>query len=180
MGDISVNTNQYLTFRLGQEHFALEISRVREVLDYLHITKVPRTPDFMLGVINLRGNVVPVVDLHLNLGMESEARTVNTCIVIVEIDLGHEILQIGALADSVEEVVEIDSDKISPPPRLGIKLNTDFIKGMGKRNDDFVIILDMDKVLTAEEIEEVEIATSIVPTEMLQKGPSGAESENSL
>ncbi|MBN2344419.1 MAG: chemotaxis protein CheW, partial [Deltaproteobacteria bacterium] len=129
-------------------------------------------------VINLRGNVVPVVDLRLNLGMEPEERTVNTCIVIVEIQVGADVLQIGALADSVQEVVDIESDNISPPPKLGIKLNTEFIKGMGKRNDTFLIILDMDKVLTAQEIEQVENATSIVPTDVLEEISSNSQTNS--
>lgn len=174
MGDINTQSHQYLTFKLGNEGFALEISKVREVLDYIKITKVPRTPEFMLGVINLRGNVVPVVDLRLNLGMAAEERTVNTCIVIVEIQVGSETMQIGALADSVQEVVDIYPEDISPAPKIGIKLNTDFIKGMGKRNDTFLIILDMDKVLSAQEIEEVENATSIIPGESVD----GINSEN--
>lgn len=166
MGDIITQNQQYLTFRLGQENFALEITKVREVLDYIHITKVPRTPEFMLGVINLRGNVVPVVDLRLNLGMDAEERTVNTCIVIVEIKVGGDDIQIGALADSVQEVVNIEPENISPAPKIGIKLNTEFIKGMGKRDETFLIILDMDKVLSAHEIDQVERAASLMPGEM--------------
>lgn len=177
MGNIDERSNQYLTFKLAEEHFALEISKVREVLDYIHITKVPRTPDYMLGVINLRGNVVPVIDLRLNLGMTPLERTVNTCIVIVEIQMGIDTLQIGALADSVQEVVDIEPENISPAPKLGIKLNTEFIKGMGKRNDTFLIILDMDKVLTAKEIREVEEATSIVPGEIRESAQSPAETQ---
>ena len=180
MGDITIENNQYLTFQLGTEYFALEITRVREVLDYINITKVPRTPDFMLGVINLRGNVVPVVDLHLSLGMPPQERTVDTCIVIVEIQIGAETIQIGALADSVQEVVNLSDTDISPPPKLGIKLNTEFIQGMGKRNEQFLIILNIDKVLTSREIEEVEIATSIVPPHEVVDVSAALESQNTL
>ncbi|MBN2714684.1 MAG: chemotaxis protein CheW [Deltaproteobacteria bacterium] len=171
MGDIITDNNQYLTLQLGKEFFAIEITKVREVLDYINITKVPRTPDFMLGVINLRGNVVPVVDLHLTLGMPKQERTVDTCIIIVEVQIGVETILIGALADAVQEVVNIPDTDISPPPKIGVKLNTEFLRGMGKQNDQFLIILNIDKVLTTQEIEEVERATSIVPSaEMIESG----------
>ena len=145
-------TTQYLTFKLEQEVFALDISKVREVLDFTRVTKVPRTPDFMLGVINLRGSVVPVVDMRLKLGMSATEATVNTCIVIVEIDLEGDITVLGALADSVQEVVELDPDQIEPPPKIGAGLRTKFIRGMGKRDGEFIIILDVDKVFSADEL----------------------------
>ena len=180
MGDIITENKQYLTFQLATEFFALEITKVREVLDYINITKVPRTPEFMLGVINLRGNVVPVVDLRLTLGMPETERTVNTCIVIVEIQIGTETIQIGALADQVQEVVNISAADISPPPKLGIKLNTEFIEGMGKHDDRFLIILNIDKVLTAREIEEVEKATSIVPPGEIVNATESTESQDTF
>lgn len=154
-----IETCQYLTFRLGQEDFALEINTVREVLDLINITKIPRTPEYMKGVINLRGNVVPIIDLRLNLGMESAERTVDTCIIIVEVDFDGEAMQIGALADSVQEVIDIDPDNIEPAPKIGINLNTDFIKGMGKRDDKFIIILDINKVLSSEELTVLKAAS---------------------
>ena len=150
--DVNTLSSQYLTFTLGEEHFAMEIAKVREVLDFTNITKVPRTPDFMRGVINLRGNVVPVIDLRLNLGMNAIEKTVDTCIVIVEVVMGSESLQVGMLADSVQEVVDIDPSQIEPAPKLGTRLNTDFICGMGKRDEMFLIILDIDKVLSADEV----------------------------
>ncbi len=146
------DSNQYLTFTLGDEQFALEIGKVREVLDYTDITKIPRSPAFMRGVINLRGNVVPIIDLRMTLGMTGIKRSVDTCIVIAEVELDGESMHVGALADSVQEVVEIDPAQTSPPPRLGTKLNTDFIQGMGKRGDHFLIILDIDKVLSASDM----------------------------
>lgn len=149
---VTTETNQYLTFKLADEVFALDISQVREVLDLTKVTKVPRTPDFMLGVINLRGSVVPVVDMRLKFGMSKTETTVNTCIVIVEIDMDGETTVLGALADSVQEVLELDSGQIEPPPRIGTRLNTKFIKGMGKRDDQFLIILDIDRVFSADEL----------------------------
>ncbi len=145
-------TGQYLTFKLEEEVFALDISKVREVLDYTTVTKVPQTPDFMLGVINLRGSVVPVVDMRLKFGMTKTETTVNTCIIIVEIDLDGEVTILGALADSVQEVMELDPDQIEPPPRIGTRLKTKFIRGMGKRESEFIIILDIDKVFSADEL----------------------------
>ena len=146
-------TTQYLTFTLGEENFALEIAKVREVLDYTSITKVPRMPAFLRGVINLRGNVVPVIDLRLMLGMKAIQKTVDTCIVIVEIHIDGELTQVGALADSVKEVIDLDPSHIAPPPKLGIKLNNEFIRGMGKQGENFLIILDIDRVLSNSELD---------------------------
>ncbi len=145
-------TSQYLTFKLGDEVFALDIGKVREVLDSTSIAKVPQTPDFMLGVINLRGTVVPVVDMRLKLAMTKTEATVNTCIIIVEIEIDAETTVLGALVDSVQEVMDLDPDQIEPPPRIGTRLNTKFIKGMGKREEKFIIILDIDKVFSADEL----------------------------
>jgi purine-binding chemotaxis protein CheW len=151
-------TTQYLTFKLGDEVFALDIAKVREVLDFTAVTKVPRTPEFMRGVINLRGNVVPVVDMRLKFGMTKTEKTVNTCIIIVEISLDGDTTVLGALADSVQEVIDLESDKIGPAPKIGTRLKTDFIKGMGKRSDEFIIILDIDKVFSVDELSLVQDA----------------------
>ena len=145
-------TVQYLTFKLGEEIFAIDVSKVREILEFTSITKVPQTPEFMRGVINLRGSVVPVIDLRLNFGMACTEQTVNTCIIVVEVILDGEVVVLGALADSVQEVVEMEPDHIEPAPHLGTKFNTDFIKGMGKIDNEFVMILDIDKVFSSEGI----------------------------
>jgi purine-binding chemotaxis protein CheW len=145
-------TKQYLTFRLGDGVFALDIARVREVLDFTTVTKVPRTPDFLRGVINLRGSVVAVADLGLKLGMAMTKRSVNTCVIIAEIDVDGEKTLLGALADSVQEVIELDADALQPAPRIGARLNTEFIHGMGKQNDRFIIVLEIDKVFSTDEI----------------------------
>ncbi len=143
---------QYLTFKLHEEVFALEISRVREVLEYTSVTRVPRTPDFMTGVINLRGNVIPVIDMNLKLGMPKTERTIDTCIIIVEIVESGETLVLGALADSVQEVIEIEPENIEPAPKIGTSLNIEFLKGMGKKDDHFMMIFDIDKVFSIEDI----------------------------
>lgn len=156
---------QYFTFTLGEEEFALEIDRVREVLDYTTITKVPRMPRFLKGVINLRGNVVPVVDLRLKLGMSAIEKTVDTCIVIIDIPIEGELTQMGALTDSVKEVIELDPGDIAPPPKMGTQLDNQFIKGMGKQDERFLIILDIDRVFSAGELAAVGSTASDHPEE---------------
>ncbi len=151
-----VSTTQYLTFRLDEGVFALDISKVREVLDFSTITKVPRTPEFMRGVINLRGRVVPVVDLRLKFGMNTTENTVNTCIIIVEVNVDGDTIVLGALADSVQEVIELGSENIEPAPKIGTRLRTEFIKGMGQQNERFIIILDIDKVFSLHELAQVQ------------------------
>src|SRR6201996_3511337 len=148
-------TRQYLTFKLGNEIFGIDVAKVSEILDFTNITEIPRTPEFMSGVINLRGNVVPVVDLRLCFQMSKTVCTRNTCIVVVEVLLESESTVIGALADSVEEVIDLEPDQIKPPPRIGTQIRTDFIKGMGKRDAQFIMILDMDRVFSAEELSAV-------------------------
>jgi purine-binding chemotaxis protein CheW len=143
---------QYLTFKLDEEIYAVDVAKVREILDFPAITKVPRTPDFMRGVINLRGSVVPVVDMRLKFGMSKTEKSVNTCIVVVEVMLDNEPTVIGALADSVQEVIELEASQIEPPPKIGSRLRVEFLRGMGKIGDRFLMILDIDKVFSGEEI----------------------------
>lgn len=147
---------KFVTFKLGEEEYALEIFKVREVLDFTSVTKVPQTPDFMIGVINLRGNVVPVVDLRLKFGMTETQNTVDTRILIVEVTVDQETTVLGALADSVREVIELEPEQIGPAPRIGTRLRTEFIQGMGKRNDEFIIILDVDQVFSTDELAAVQ------------------------
>lgn len=149
-------TRQYLTFKLTEEVFAVDVAEVREILEYSTITKVPRTPLFMRGVINLRGSVVPVVDLRLKFGMPATEPTINTCIIVVEIDLAEDQLVLGMLADSVQEVFELAPESIEPAPRLGTKLDTAFIAGMGKYLEQFIMILDTDRIFSAAELAEVQ------------------------
>jgi len=146
---------QYLTFKLGNEVFGIEVAKVREVLDFATITAIPRTPEFMSGVINLRGSVVPVVDLRRCFGMSKTERTRSTCIVVVEVMLENESTVIGALADSVEEVIDLEPDQIEPAPRIGTQVRTDFIRGMGKRDSRFLMILDIDRVFSADQLAAV-------------------------
>lgn len=156
MSVLSINgTRQYLTFRLGDEVFAIDVANVREILEYTTVTKVPKTPDYMKGVINLRGSVVPVLDMRQKFGMEGIQKTIDTCIVVVEVSYDNEEIVIGALVDSVQEVFELEAENIEPAPRIGTHVKTEFIKGMGKKDDRFIIILDSSKVFSAEELAQV-------------------------
>ena len=149
---MGANTRQYLTFQLDEEIFAIDVVNVREILEFNTVTKVPQTPEYMRGVINLRGSVVPVLDMRLKFGMSVTEKTINTCIVVVEVAMEDENVIIGALVDSVQEVFELDPESIEPAPRIGIQLRNGFIKGMGKKDDRFVIILDIERVFSYEEL----------------------------
>ena len=153
-----LDATQYLTFMLADEVFAVDVARVREILEITSITKVPQVPDFMRGVINLRGCVVPVIDLRLKFGMQETAQTVNTCIIVVEVAMDDENIVLGALADSVQEVIEMDPAQIEAAPHIGTHLQTEFLKGMGKHNERFVMILDIDKVFSGVELAAVQKA----------------------
>lgn len=148
---------QHLTFTLGQNTFAMDIALVCEVLDYPSITQVPRLPRHLLGVINLRGGIVSVVDLHFMLGAEVSPHTRDTCVIIVEVTSNQDSLKIGVLADSVREVVYYQPDQITPPPPLGTKINPAFMRGVVCFDDQYVIILNLEKVLA---VVEAEVASS--------------------
>ena len=150
-----MDSRQYLTFQLKEEDFALEVSNVREILEFNTVTKVPKTPEYMRGVINLRGSVVPVLDMRLKFGMSITEKTVDTCIIVVEVSLEGEPTIIGALVDSVQEVFSLEPGQIEPAPTIGTQLNTEFIKGMGKKDDRFIIILDIDKVFSTGDLLQV-------------------------
>jgi purine-binding chemotaxis protein CheW len=149
-------SKQYLTFKLNEETFGVDVIQIREILEYLIITKIPQAPDFMCGVINLRGSVVPVIDMKKKFGMGEIEKTINTCIVVVEVNVEDENICLGALVDSVQEVFELEPEEIEKAPKLGTMLKTEFIRGMGKRNDKFIILLDINKVLTFKDIELVQ------------------------
>lgn len=148
----SQQTTQYLSFTLDDEIFAVDVARVREILEFKGTTRMPQVPDYLRGVINLRGSVVPVVDLRLLFGLSATQSTINTCVIVLEINVENETVVAGALADSVREVLELEPAEIEAAPRLGTRLNTDFIKGMGKRNDQFLMLLDIDRVFGDETV----------------------------
>lgn len=151
----ALQVQQLLTFLLDNEVYGADISQIQEVLEYRKVTKVPRTPEFMLGVINLRGQVVPVIDLRRLFEMTVIENTVNTCIVIVDVTLDGESIAIGILADAVKEVIELTQVDICAPPRLGHRIDTRFISGVGKHEDEFVIILDLGRVISDDDLHEL-------------------------
>ena len=142
----------YLTFRLEDEIFAVDVKNVREVLEFTSVTKIPGVPEFVRGIINLRGKVVPVVDLRLKFSMSETIKTESTCVIVLDIGSGDNQIQIGALADSVKEVFEFDTGQVEPPPRIGTLSNSDYIQGIGKREDQFIIILNINRVFSSDEI----------------------------
>mgnify|MGYP001183731417 CR=1 FL=1 len=146
-------TTQFLTFSLADDIFAIDVVMAKEVLDFSEVTRVPQTPDYMLGVINLRGSVVPVIDMRLKFGMEGAEKTRDSCIIVVEVNIDGEPITVGAMADSVREVMDMNENQIEPAPRIGTRLNTEFIRGMGNLGDKFVIILDINKVFSADDLE---------------------------
>jgi purine-binding chemotaxis protein CheW len=142
----------YLSFRLEEEAFALHVSKVLEILEVEHITKVPHSPDFMRGVVNLRGNILPVIDTRVKFGLAPSEFTVNTCIVVINILSEGEELVLGALVDAVLEVAELKADDIQTPPKIGNKYKSDFINGMVKRGDGFAMLLDIDRIFSSDEL----------------------------
>ena len=158
MTGTSSESRQYVTFSLAEELFGVEVTRAREILSLTPVTKVPQTPDYLLGVINLRGQVVPVVDMRLKLGLPAGEETEDTCIIVIEVQVDGEAIVVGALADAVREVLEVRDDQIEPPPRLGTKLNIEFISGMGKIGEQFLILLNIDQVFSSEELVMVQDA----------------------
>ncbi len=145
-------TALYLTFKLEDETFALNVAQVREILDLSTITKVPRAPDFMRGVTNVRGSVVPVMDLRMKFGMPHAESTHDTRIIIMEITLQEKTIVLGAIADSVDDVLELEPEQIEDPPEIGSRWRSEFIRGIGKREDRFIIILDIDQVFSSDEL----------------------------
>ncbi|MDK2955955.1 MAG: purine-binding chemotaxis protein CheW [Desulfovibrionales bacterium] len=145
-------TNQFLTFMLHKDIYALEISSVREVLEMAPITKIPRTPKYMRGVVNVRGYAAPVMDLCMKLGMGRVQESVETCIIMVEADFEGDTTLIGALVDSVREVYEMAPEDIEPAPKMGTDIDSEYIKGIGRQQDDFIIILENSKIFSAEEL----------------------------
>lgn len=151
---------KYLTFALGREEYGLEILKVREIIGYMAITAVPKTPAYVKGVINLRGQIIPVVDIRILFGMESRDVTEETCIIVVEISQVSRKFSIGVIVDRVSEVLDVSGEDIEQAPQLGASVDTDFILGMGKVNNSVKILLDIDKVLACSELEALEGAAS--------------------
>lgn len=148
-----IKINSYLTFRLGEEIFAASVGNVLNILEVLKITKVPMAPEYMKGVINLRGEVLPVVDVKVKFGMEETTFTGNTCILVLIIEsIDGQTIHLGALVDSVQEVLEIETSSILPPPSIGSAYHSDFITGIVSHEGNFIMILDVEKIFTTDEI----------------------------
>lgn len=145
-------TAAYMTFQLGSELFAISVAQVREVLEVSQITRVPSAPDYMRGVVNVRGQATPVVDLRLKFGLPPAPDTVHTRIIVMELELEGEPVVLAGVADSVHEVIELEPGNINPPPRLAMRWRSEFILGMGRRGDDFLIILDAAAVFSSDEL----------------------------
>jgi purine-binding chemotaxis protein CheW len=145
-------TDSFLTFKLADELYAVNVSKVLSILELTKITKIPRTPEYIRGVINLRGTVLPVVDLRIKFGLEATAFTSNTCILVLELLLDEQTVKLGGLVDSVQEVLEIEDQDILPAPNFGQKLNSEFIEGMYKVDNTFVMILDIERIFTEGEL----------------------------
>jgi purine-binding chemotaxis protein CheW len=158
-----------MTFRLGDELFAINVAQVREVLEISQITRVPTAPDYMRGVVNVRGKAIPVVDLRTRFGLERNADTVHTRIIVMELQLDGEATVLGGIADSVHEVVEIAPDNINPPPRIAMRWKTEFIEGMGRRGDDFIIILDVNAIFSTDDLALVNEASGEPAEEALSR-----------
>ena len=152
----TIKTGKYLTFILDEEEYGIGILKVKEIIGMMPVTSVPRTPDFVKGVINLRGKVIPVVDLRLKFAMESISYTDRTCIIVVEIDSNSETVLIGIVVDAVSEVLNIQGEEIEDAPQFGTSLDTNYILGMAKMEGGVKILLDIDKVLSQEEVTQIE------------------------
>ncbi len=163
MASEAASSQQLLTFTLDGERYAVEIEKVREVLEFTTCNRVPRAPEHVRGMINLRGNVVPVIDLRLKLGLSRTERTVDTCVIITQVQADGEPLVLGALADSVQEVIELEASAVVPPPRMGTRVDTRFLRGVGKRDDHFLLLLDVERVLTEDELLDVAAAREAAP-----------------
>jgi len=148
------SAKSFLSFKLGEEHFAIHVMKIMEILEVPKITKVPHAPNFLVGVINLRGAVLPVIDGRIKFGMTPIEYTINTCVLVLKIEINEDTVMVGALVDSVSEVFEIDESKIQPSPSIGTKYRADFIQGMIKENDQFMMLLNIDNVFSSSELEE--------------------------
>lgn len=146
-------SGQYITFKLGDEIFAVNVSHVREVLDLTPITRVPTAPPYMRGVVNVRGKAVPVVDLRAKFGLPAATDTRQTRILVLELVLDGEPLVVGGQADTVREVIELDAAQIAPGPRIATRWRSEMVLGMTRRGDDFVIILDVEKIFALEDLQ---------------------------
>jgi purine-binding chemotaxis protein CheW len=153
MDDLNNNvSNSYLTFKIGTELFGASVKNVINILEMAKITPVPKAPNYMKGVLNLRGSVLPVLDTRIKLGLDHIADTVHTCILVMEVGVNNDLFRMGAIVDSVQEVLELTENEIQDPPKIGANYQSDLVIGMAKKEDQFIMILDISKLFGQESI----------------------------
>lgn len=162
---------QYVTFHIAGEEYAIGITRVREIIEYDTVTRVPKTPAFIRGVINLRGAVLPVIDLAVKFGLPERAATRSTCIVVLEAFFDNEVTPMGLIADAINQVVDLAPSEIEKVPSFGTKVDTEFLVGMAKLGKKFAMILNVDRVLSLDELEQI----GIVGNREAEPEPESAE-----
>lgn len=153
-------TYAYLTLHIGKEKFGVHVSQVLNILEMTHITDVPKSPEYMKGVINLRGQVLPVIDLRLKFGMSENEYTYSTCIIVMDLELDETTIHVGVIVDEVLSVVEIEEKQMEPPPSIGNKYKSEFIYGMANVEDQFIMLLDMQQILKNDELIELSDKTT--------------------
>lgn len=153
------NSKSYLTFKMSGEKYAANVANVQNILELPKITKVPKTPDYFLGVIDLRGVVLPLIDIRIKLGLQKMEKTINTCILVMETDIENKSIQLGMLVDEVDEVIEIEQNQIQSPPSIGNKLRTEILQGLYKTTDNtnFTMILNLNKIFEMEELDDIRV-----------------------
>jgi purine-binding chemotaxis protein CheW len=172
---------QALTFRVGEETYAISLLRVREIVEYQTVTRVPTAPPWIRGVTNLRGSVVPVLDLAAKLGLAASPVARRTCIVLVELALNHEEIVLGLVVDAVDQVIDLTPEDVAPPPAFGTPVHTDYLLGMAKLEGRLALLLDIDQVLTADELLRAEAAAETtgeaeaVKAEAAEPAPAAVE-----
>ena len=155
-------SNQFVTFKIENEIYAIDVFKIREILEVPDITKVPGMPPMIRGVINIRGSVVPVLDMKMKFGHEQTEQTQDTAVIVTEIDNNEGVIQIGIIVDAAREVITLEPEEIEEPPRLGIFIDNKYLRGMGKVNDEFIIILNIDKILSENEISQVATSSAVM------------------
>jgi purine-binding chemotaxis protein CheW len=154
-GQVKSLAGKYLTFRLANENYGLEILKVQEIIGILKVTRVPKMPEFVRGIVNLRGKLIPVIDMRSKFGLQMQEDTEKTCIIVVQFGHKEQMLTIGVIVDSVSEVLNIKEDQLEPSPSIGSTVETDFILSIGKVGEKVIILLDIDRVLTGEETHQL-------------------------
>ena len=152
-------TKSFLSFKLDGENFTIPVMKIMEILEVPKITKVPQSPNFLVGVINLRGAVLPVIDTRIKFGMTPIEFTINTCILVLSIEVNEEVIEVGALVDSVSEVFELNTNEIKQTPTLASRYRSDYVQGMIQENDHFIMMLDVDKVFSSNDLDSINIAS---------------------